>query len=124
MPRACAAALFVAVQAFAQQPPADPKPAAPQIVGLENDWDIAPVLQEIGKHFDKLIPALDRIDARSWIDQGASETYAEQVQSARDMAKQVAAAVRALSENPEQLAPSINVFIRMHNLDVMLVSLQ
>lgn len=127
MPRACAAALFVAFQAFAQ--PAQPlqtasSPTSPTVVGLENDWDIAPVLQEIAKHTDKLIPALDRIDARSWVDQGASETYAEQVQLAKDMAKEVAATARELAENPEQLAASINVFIRMKNLDMMLVSLE
>jgi hypothetical protein len=88
------------------------------------DWDIAPVLQEIGKQADKLSPALDRINARAWVDQGASETYAEQVQLCKDQAHAVAETARELSQNPEQLAPSINLFIRMQTLDVMLVSLQ
>ena len=124
MPRACAVLLLFVGQVFAQQSPPASQSSAPIPAGLEADWDIAPVLQDIAKYTDKLLPAFDRIDARAWVDRGASETYAEQVQLCKDMVKTVAATARDLAQNPEQLAASINLFIRMQNLDVMLLSVE
>jgi len=126
MPRACAPLLLLLVvyQAFGQQSPANSPTAAAAAPGLEADWDVAPVLQDIAKNTDKLLPALDRVDARVWVDQGASETYAEQVQLCKDMVKTVSAMARDLAQNPEQLAASINLFIRMQTLDVMLISVE
>jgi hypothetical protein len=124
MLRACAAALLTALLAFAQQPQAAPPSSTPGPAGLETDWDIAAVLQEIGRHADRLLPALDRIDARAWVDQGASETYAEQLQMCKDQTRTMAEAARDLAHNPEQLGPSIDLFIRVQSLDVMLLSLQ
>jgi hypothetical protein len=124
MHRACVAALLVAFQAAAQQSQAAPQQTGSVPAGLETDWDIAVVLQEIGKHADRLLPALDRINARAWVDQGASETYAEQLQSCKDQAKALADAARELAANPEQLASSIDLFIRMQSLEVTLLSLQ
>ena len=124
MLRVCAVAILFAFQAFAQQSQTNPQPGDAAPAGLENDWDVAPLLQEIAKQTDKLLPALDKVDARAWINNGASETYAEQVQRCRDMAKNVGAAARDLSQNPEQLAALINMFIRMENLHVMLLSVE
>src|SRR5581483_8357261 len=124
MHRACAAVLLVVAQSVAQQPQTAPRQPAASSAGLETDWDIAPVLLEIAKHTDNLQPALDRINARAWVDQGASETYADQVQLCKDTAKTVADTARALAQNPEQLAASIDLFIRAQNLEVMLISLQ
>ena len=124
MHRACAAAILSVLVAVAQPPQAalQQPPSTPP--GLEAAWDIAPVLQEIGEHAGRLLPALDRIDARAWVDQGASETYAEQLQLCKEQAKMLAAAARELARNPEQLASSIDLFIRLESLDVMLLSLQ
>src|ERR1700692_3784272 len=108
---ACAVALG------AQTPPANtpqsaPQSAAPsspqsgsrqQPAGLETDWEIGAALQEIGAHATRLLPALNQIDARSWVDQGASETYAEQLQAAKDQTQSVADGAKALAKNPERL---------------------
>ena len=125
MYRACAAALLAVFQAVAQQPQGtSPQQTASAPAGLETDWDIAVVLQEIGKHADRLLPALNRIDARAWVDQGASETYAEQLESCKDQAKTLGETARELARNPERLASSIDLFIRMESLGVTLLSLQ
>jgi hypothetical protein len=124
MHRACAAAILSVLVAVAQPPQAAPQLPASTPPGLETDWDIAPVLREIGEHSGRLLPALERIDARAWVDQGASETYAEQLQLCKDQTRMVADAARDLARNPEQLASSIDLFIRMQSLDVMLLSLQ
>jgi len=124
MHRACAAAILSVLVAVAQPPQAAPRQPASAPPGLEAEWDIAPVLREIAMHAGRLLPALDRIDASAWVEQGASETYAEQLQMCKDQARLLADAARELARNPEQLASSIDLFIRLQSLDVMLLSLQ
>jgi hypothetical protein len=113
---ACAVALC------AQTPP--PHTPQPQSAGLETDWDIAAALQEIGVHAGRLLPALNRIDARSWVDQGASETYAEQLQSAKDQTQALADGARALAKNPERLSADLELYFRMQSIDNMLISVE
>jgi hypothetical protein len=124
MHRVCAAAILTVLVAAASQPQAAAQQSASNLPGLEADWDIAAVLQEIGKHADRLLPALERIDARAWVDQGASETYTEQLQLCKDQTKTVGDAARELARNPEQLGSSIDLFIRMQILEVMLLSIE
>lgn len=118
---ACAAALFA--QAPASQPVSpQASPSAPG--GLEPAWEIAPVLQEMGDHAARLLPVLDRIDVKSWTAKGASETYADQLQSSKDQAKALAGGARALSRNPEKLSASLELFFRIAGLETMLASLE
>jgi hypothetical protein len=109
---ACAAALC------AQTPPGRPAAA-----GLETDWDIAPVLQEIAAHAERLLPILDKIDVQAWVAKGASDTYAEQLQSAREQARAVVVESKALAANPEQLAVTLQVLFRIQGMETMLASL-
>ncbi|HMD69776.1 MAG TPA: hypothetical protein VKF41_00450 [Bryobacteraceae bacterium] len=124
MHRVCAAAIFSVLVAAAQPPLAVSQQPASTPPGLEAEWDIAPVLRDIGEHSDRLIPVLDRIDAGAWVEQGASETYAEQLQLCKDQARMLANAARELARKPEQLASSVDLFIRLQSLDIMLLSLQ
>jgi hypothetical protein len=103
-----------------------PEPHTPQqqAAGLETDWDIGAALQQIGDHAARLLPALNRIDARSWVDQGASETYAEQLQSAKDQTQSVADGAKALAKNPERLPVALELYFRMQGIDAMLKSVE
>jgi hypothetical protein len=113
---ACAVALC------AQTPPLQ----APQqqSAGLETDWDIAAALQQIGDQAARLLPTLNRIDARSWVDQGASETYAEQLQAAKDQTQSVADGAKTLAKNPERLPVALQLYFRMQGIDAMLTSVE
>src|SRR5580700_7776802 len=113
---ACAAALC------AQTPP--PHTPQQQSAGLETDWDIAAALQQIGAHAGRLLPALNRIDARSWVDQGASETYAEQLQGAKDQTQAVADGAKTLAKDPERLPVALELYFRMQSIDSMLASVE
>ncbi len=124
MHRVCAAALLSVLMAAAQPPQAAPQQPPSSSPGLEAEWDIAPVLLEIGEHSGRLLPALERIDARAWVEQDASETYAELLQTAKDQTRVVGDTARELARNPERLASSIDLFIRLQSLDVMLLSLE
>src|SRR6202789_3830567 len=113
---ACAVALC------GQTPPLHAPPQQP--VGLEADWDIAAALQQIGDHAGRLLPALNRIDARSWVDQGASETYAEQLQAAKDQTQSLADGAKALAKSPERLPVALELYFRMQGIDTMLASVE
>jgi len=113
---ACAVALC------AQTPPL--QAPRPQPAGLELDWDIAPALQEIGAHAARLLPALNAIDARSWVDQGASATYAEQLQGVKEQAQAVADGAKALAKSPEKLSVALELYFRMQSIDGMLASVE
>jgi hypothetical protein len=78
----------------------------------------------MGDHAARLLPVLDRIDVKSWIAKGASETYADQLKSSKDQAKAMADGARALSRNPEKLSASLELFFRIEGLDTMLASLE
>lgn len=103
-----------------------PLPHMPQQqpAGLETDWDIAAALQEVGAHAGRLLPALNRIDARSWVEQGASETYAEQLQAAKDQTQALANGAKALAKNPERLPMALELYFRMQSIDGMLASVE
>jgi hypothetical protein len=91
--------------------------------GLEADWDIRPVLQEISDHAGRLLPALAKFDAKDWVAKGASETYAAQLESARQQASAVLSGAKALAANPDRLAPSLELFFRIEGVENMLGSL-
>jgi len=106
-------------------PPSAPQSAQkPQPAGLETDWEIGAALQEIGAHATRLLPALNQIDARSWVEQGASETYAEQLQAAKDQTQSLADGAKALAKSPERLPVALELYFRMQGIDAMLASVE
>src|SRR5579863_862550 len=125
MHRALRGVLFCTVALFAQSPVNPPAaPPAQASAGLETTWEIAPVLLAISDHSTRVLSALDRIDANAWVDKGASPTYAEQLQSCKEQAKAVADTSKALARNPEQLAASLELLIRIQGLDTMFTSVE
>ncbi len=107
---ACAAVLHG--QAQPQQQPA----------GLETEWDIAVILREIAAHAARLLPALDRVNAAAWVANGASETYAAQLDSAKAQTKAVEAEAKALAANPENLSQGLQLLFRIEGIENMLAS--
>ncbi len=108
----CAAASLVHAQS--------PGPAA----GLAPPWDVAVILNEIGANAGRLLPALDKLDAKAWLAKGASDTYAAQLQSCRDQARALDDGAKALAKNPERLAPALELYFRTEGLDQMLASIE
>ncbi len=116
---ACAAVFSAHTQPSATpQQPATPPPAA----GLESDWEMAAVLQEMSTHANSLLPVLDRADAKSWMEKGAPETYARQLQFCKDQVRTLADDVKALALDPETLPAALTVVFREQGLETMLGS--
>jgi hypothetical protein len=107
----CAVALHAQTQAPQQRP------------GLEADWDIGAVIQGIGEHAAGMLPLLERVDAKSWVSKGASETYLVQLQSTKDQARAILEGSKTLSRHPEQLSTSLEMYFRMQGIETMVGSL-
>ena len=124
-PQVILAFVFAAVVSAQQAPTDQPPPTQPAPpAGLENPWEIAPVLQEISAHAGRLLTELDRSNPQQWVEKGASETYAQQFQSAKAQAKALQDGALALSRNPEQLAAALVVFFRIQSLDTIVGSVE
>jgi hypothetical protein len=119
IPIACAVALYAHAQ-----PQQAPPESAPAPAGLETPWEMAPILEEIGAHATRMLPELAKIDVKSWEAKGASDTYAAQLQSAKDQAQAIAVEAKSLARNPERLSASIQLLFRIQGMDSMLNSLE
>lgn len=82
------------------------------------------MLNEVGDNASRLLPSLNRMDPKSWVAKGASETYVEQWQSSRDQVRALADGAKALAKNPERLSTSLELFFRIESLDRMLGSVE
>jgi hypothetical protein len=105
---------FCAAALFGQAPPR---------MGLETRWEIAPVLEEIAGYAGRLLPVLDKIDVQAWVEKGASDTYAAQLQSSKEQARALVTEAKQLAANPERLSASLQVLLRIQGLQTMLASL-
>jgi hypothetical protein len=112
---ACAAALHGQTGS-----PAQPQPAA----SLETEWDIGVVLGEMSAHAGRLLAALDKDDAKAWVAKGASETYAEQLDSCKRQARAFADGAKALAADPEKLSNALELLFRIEGVNSMLGSIE
>jgi hypothetical protein len=113
------AIVFCAAAARAQEPAANPSAA-----GVEPMWDMAIVIREIGANATRLLPVLEQLDVAAWVAKGASDTYAEQLESSKQQARAMADEATALARNPEKLSGALQLFFRLEGLGSMLNSLQ
>ncbi len=116
-----ALALLVCATALCAQDGANSSASA---AGLETDWQIAPVVREIGAHASRVLPVLEKIDAKSWVEKGASDTYVAQLHSSREQAAAVVSSARTLAANPSQLSAALELYFRIQAMDTMLASLE
>jgi hypothetical protein len=74
-------------------------------------------------HAGRLLAAVDRADAKAWVQKGASETYTEQLDSCKRQITAFQDGAKALASDPERLAAALELLFRMEGVDTMLGSL-
>src|SRR5215510_7494657 len=89
---------------------------------MATDWDIRAILQEMSEFTVQLAPVLDQIDVGTW--KGASETYAEQLQSSKDQSRAFGDGAKVLARKPDVLSKALELYFRLNALETMLGSLQ
>jgi hypothetical protein len=112
--------LFACAGAFSARTQSSATPQ--QAAGLESDWEIAALLQEIAAHAAGIGPLLDRADARQWIAKGAPEAYAAQLQSSKNEARSLAESAKAVAANPEKLSAEMQIVFQEQGLETLLGS--
>lgn len=85
---------------------------------------MAVVLQEIAAQTGRVMPALNQLDAPAWVAKGASETYAEQLESSKQQVRALSDEAAAMARTPEKLSGALQLFFRMQGLETMLTSLE
>jgi len=91
--------------------------------GLQPDWDIRAILQEMSEHATRLQPVLNEVDVNAWIAKGASDTYKAQLQSSKDQARAMVDDAKALGRNPEKLSACLQLYFRIQGMEQMVGSL-
>jgi hypothetical protein len=91
--------------------------------GLQPDWDIGVIVGEMSAHATRLLPTLDKVNARAWVAKGASETYAAQLQSTKDQIRGIVRDAEALKRNPEKLSQCLEFYFRIEGMEAMINSL-
>jgi hypothetical protein len=114
--------VLVCAGAFSAQTQSPASPQQQQSAGLESDWEIAAVLQQISAHANRILPLLDRVDTREWASKGAPEAYAAQLQSSKDQARALVDGAKALAASPEALSDELQVLFREQGLEMLLTS--
>jgi len=92
--------------------------------GLLPDWDIRPILEEMSAHAGRVGDMLTQVDAKAWVEKGASDTYAAQVESSKAQARAIVDGAKALAKNPEKLSASLELYFRIAGLDDMVRSIE
>jgi hypothetical protein len=106
--------LVLAAQAPAPAQPAD---------GLQPDWDVSVILGEMSTHGTRLLGMLGRLNVPAWVQKGASETYAAQLQSTKDQVRSMVGETKELAANPEKLSACLQVYFRIQAMEQMIGSL-
>jgi hypothetical protein len=106
--------ILIAVAALAQSPS----------TGLEPSWDMAVVIDQMGKDIARLIPVLGQVNAAGWLEKGAPDAYVAQLQSSKDQARAIASEAAVLTRTPEKLSAGLQLYFRFQGLETMLTSLE
>jgi hypothetical protein len=77
------------------------------------DPDVLAAFHGIAQHATRLVPMLDQVHAKDWVTQGAPETYAAQVETARQQIQAIGTEMDALTEHPEAMQDCMKALFRV-----------
>ncbi|MEZ5401229.1 MAG: hypothetical protein R2729_16280 [Bryobacteraceae bacterium] len=91
--------------------------------GVTPAWQLQSTLDALASHAKRLPPLLDQVKAADWVKEGASATYAEQSQSARNEIEYLTRAAAALAAKPESLTRALEAYLKLETVETLLDSL-
>jgi len=94
-----------------------------QPAGIRSEWDIRSTLDAISSHAGRLLPVLEQVRPRDWVEKGASETYIQQFETCRIQTEAIRTVAANLGREPEKLTVALDTFLRLQGLETMLGSL-
>src|SRR4030081_3663082 len=97
--------------------------AVAQQAGVPTDWDVQKLVTSIAEQSGRIQPLVEQIRPKDWVAKGASDTYAQQWDSAHAQAKTVKLSADNLVREPERLTAALDTYFRLQNLEIVLSSL-
>ncbi len=114
--------LCLQIAPLSAQAPLSPdlqKQQAQEQAGIENSWDVRPMLQKLSERNQQLAPILNSLKPQQWFDQkGAPTTYILQWQLAQQQVKDVSSTISALMQQTDNLSLGLDLYFRLEALDV------
>src|ERR1017187_6918303 len=77
------------------------------------DPQVLAAFHGIGQHATRLLPMLEQVRAKEWITQGAPETYAVQVETARQQIQAIGTEMNTLSQRPDGMQDCMKALFRV-----------
>jgi hypothetical protein len=106
----------------AAQAPLSPdlqKQQAQEQAGIENAWNLRPMLESLAERNQQLAPILSSLKPQQWCDQkGAPTTYILQSQLAQQQVKDVATSISALMQQTDNLSLGLDLYFRFEALEM------
>lgn len=97
--------------------------ASPQTEqGVAPEWEIRAALQDLKQQTERLVPLLEQVDPAAWSDRSAPAEYAAQWKALTNEVGYLGLTVTQLSAEPENLAKSIEAFLRLLSVEEMMSS--
>jgi hypothetical protein len=90
------------------------QPADPQVVAA---------FRGIASHAARLLPMLEQVRARDWVADGAPDTYAAQLESARVQVRAIGTEMAALEQHPDHMQDCMKGLFRVQAFHGLLDSL-
>ena len=94
-----------------------------QGTGVSSQWDLKTTVESVSRHTSRLRQILDELRAKEWVAAGASDTYVQQLDSAKTQTAGVQNAAANLEREPEKLSLALDTFLRLQGLETVLGSL-
>jgi len=92
-------------------------------IPVQVDPQVLEAFKDIAQHSARLVPMLDQIRVNEWISQGAPDTYAVQLESARQQIRAIGAEMAALADHPDHMQECMRGLFRVQAFHLSLDSL-
>jgi hypothetical protein len=89
---------------------------AQQAPALADEQQLAALFRGISAHSAKLLPLLDQVRAKEWIEKGAPDTYATQLASLKQQIGAINSEMETLAGNPDKMQDSLKALFRVQTL--------
>lgn len=91
--------------------------------GIASQWDARGSVEKLGVAAGRLAPMLEQLRPKEWVQQGASETYVMQWESARAQIGSAQTLLARLATDTERLPVALDAYLRLDTIATQVTSL-
>lgn len=91
--------------------------------GIAPAWDVRAMLRQLVDQTQQFATAVDNLNVRDWIANGASTTYARQQEMVKAQAGYLKTVTAKLADDPEKLSLALDAYFRLQSMETFAISL-